>query len=158
MAHAPQHNLQQYSTLQKGDNLQQTLPKTEKIGTTIPLDLTLWPCGGFWPAILWMRMQEYYASSCKWKFNNESTTTDNGSTLIWTMLHLSVNTWNWTYAWHQLLDEYTAWTPCQILSWNQYSFPMPCGLLATEPDLMAATMTRNSTAMTRARTQLAQHK
>jgi len=38
---------------------------------------------------LWAQMQEYHSSSRKWHFNNEQSRTDDGSPLIWTMVHTS---------------------------------------------------------------------
>ncbi len=64
---------------------------------------------------LWEQMREYHSSSHKWQFNNKQIRTDDGSPLIWTMVHPTSATWNRTYAWNQPLDEYTPWIACQTL-------------------------------------------
>jgi len=90
--------------------------------------------------MLWVQMQEYHSSSHKWHFNNEQPRMDNGSPLIWTMVHTSSATWNWMYAWNQPLDKYIPWIACQtlpsklvLLSYAMWTSWLPSDLSADTP-------------------------
>jgi len=97
---------------------------------------------------LWAQMREYHSSSRKWHFNNEQSRTDDGSPLIWTMVHTSSAAWNWTYAWNRPLDEYIPWIACQtlpakpvLLSYAMWTSRPPADLSADTPIRMPPSTT-----------------
>jgi len=144
MAHASQHKPKQYSTLLEEDNLQPSLNQNKEKQLEQQGHSTSHP--DFMVAsdsmLLWIKMQDHYASTLKWKLNNEPTTPEHGSPLIWTMLHPSADTWNQTYTWYQPLDEYMPWTACQILSTKPILISCAMWNMQRQLDLATATVTK----------------
>jgi len=104
------------------------------------------------PTTFWEQMPAYYSSSRRWKFNDEMTRMYDGLPLNWTMMHPSSTTWNQTHAWNQPLDKYIPWIACQTLSSKPVLLSYSMWNSWQHSDPMAATLTRQPTAMTRAST------